>query len=1066
MDPEIAVIVRRLGLADDAGAALAALIDKFQGSRATVQKGVAIRVRRRTLGAGVSWFPSVKDEFRKLSDRHELDAGFEAAAVRELQRFIREAKVLGKSDQQVTKAPEAIDSEPSAVDVIAGEADLPAAGRAALARLIERWCKPATRPTHDPAQQDRPRVGQDPIDRQLLLLSTEHDIPWAPFKESVDDLLDSWCADDDSDEVDDEETLLEIHQPPDVGAPSDAPAGPELAEFPADPDETHPDPIEIPSPVAASKRSAALPSEFAQEEDVDDPLTSSRLPSRYADTGMLGVGGMGEVRRLQDAELRRSVAMKALREDLEGNDDVLARFVAEAQVTGQLQHPGIVPVYDIGRLPDGRVFYTMQEIRGIEFTDVIDELHEAREAAGNKWVPTESGWTLRRAVDVLHRVCEAIAFAHNQGVVHRDLKPDNIMVGEFGEVLVVDWGIAKVEGATEATAKGAVRTVRSEAGKTLDGLVAGTPGYMPPEQVLGRSDLQGPHTDVYALGAILYEVLSGLPPCDDGAGDDIDVIMSRTLQGEIDPLPEDSDLPESLVQIATKALCLEPEERYATGRELALELGAYLEGAKRKERALELLAQATEKSQNGLRLRNRAGAIRQAGHVDAGDDDDHAEPMGVVWKREEQAQRLDHGADVIDVVVTQLASAALAQYQELPEAHELLADHYRHGHAFAESRGDRATAERLRILLNAHDRGRYARYLKGDGAFSLVTDPPGASVEIFKYVEKERRFEAEPYGDRLTTPIMEHPIPMGSYQLIIRAEGHRTVRYPIHIKREEHWDGIPPGESEAQPIRLPTTDQIADDEVYIPAGWATFGTHDFGGSLPFSRCWIDDFVMRRHPVTNREFLRFIVSLVQNDRLEDVSRHAPQGQGFLDEPGPIAFVADKHGNFTLPQDWGPGGPVSFVDWHSVKAYALWKTIQDGVRWTLPHELQWEKAARGTDGRPFPWGTDLAPEWCAMRASVAEPQDIEAFRADVSPYGVRGLGGNIRDWCLNIAVGKAPVADGSRLIIGNDNPVRPTDYIAVRGGSWVRTRDECRPALRQAHRSGSRFEDLGFRLVRQL
>ena len=177
---------------------------------------------------------------------------------------------------------------------------------------------------------------------------------------------------------------------------------------------------------------------------VDAPLAAPRPADplaedgRYEDRGAIGAGGMGEVRRVYDRVLGRTVAMKLLRWRALHRADLQEMFVAESRVTASLQHPGIVPVHDRGVLPDGRIWYTMTEVRGETLSQLIARVHEPEKEA--------AGWTLRRLLGVFYQVCETMAYVHSRGVVHRDLKPDNIMVGAFNEVLIMDWGIAKVRG--------------------------------------------------------------------------------------------------------------------------------------------------------------------------------------------------------------------------------------------------------------------------------------------------------------------------------------------------------------------------------------------------------------------------------------------------------------------------------------------------------------------------------------------------------------------------------------------------------------------------------------------
>ncbi len=228
------------------------------------------------------------------------------------------------------------------------------------------------------------------------------------------------------------------------------------------------------------------------------------LVDRYVLGEPLGEGGMGVVWRAYDRVLRRDVALKVVRPD-RVRSDALARFTQEAQVTGQLGHPNIVPVHDLGTLPDGSLFFTMKVVRGRSFQRVLTET----------WADVDRGVLPYRdavveMIRVLERVAEALAFAHDAGVVHRDIKPDNVMVGAFGEVQVMDWGLARLLEVEDPPL-----SITSDRGESADhtraGLVAGTPAFMAPEQARGEIERIGPHTDVWALGAMLYVAVVGAP---------------------------------------------------------------------------------------------------------------------------------------------------------------------------------------------------------------------------------------------------------------------------------------------------------------------------------------------------------------------------------------------------------------------------------------------------------------------------------------------------------------------------------------------------------------------------
>jgi WD40 repeat protein/serine/threonine protein kinase len=308
---------------------------------------------------------------------------------------------------------------------------------------------------------------------------------------------------------------------------------------------------------------------FTRAEPGPKGAAATSLELRYHVIRSLAKGGLGEVFVALDTELNREVAVKLIQEQFAGSEHSRARFVLEAEVTGSLEHPGIVPVHGLGQIPDGRPYYAMRLVRGESLGQAIQAFWKSERVRRGPARSVARLQLLRRLLDV----CNVVSYAHSRGVIHRDIKPANILLGPYGETLLVDWGLAKVVGCREmghGAASEDLKPAAAASSESVAGTVIGTPGYMSPEQAAGRTEEVGPASDVYGLGATLYCLLTGKPPIADL---DVARALGRAQSGQsIPPHLVNRHVPRALEAICCKAMASKPTDRYASARDLASDL--------------------------------------------------------------------------------------------------------------------------------------------------------------------------------------------------------------------------------------------------------------------------------------------------------------------------------------------------------------------------------------------------------------------------------------------------------------------------------------------------------------
>ena len=443
---------------------------------------------------------------------------------------------------------------------------------------------------------------------------------------------------------------------------------------------------------------------------------------KYKKIGLLGKGGMGSVWRIQDPVLDRHLALKIIHSHQAQFVQERSNFMREARINAQLQHPGIVPVHEFGELPNGTPYFTMREVKGRTFREVLKSVHKA--STHGLWRSAPDGWNFRRLIAAFYSVCETIAYAHSKGVIHQDLKPSNIMIGEYGEVLVVDWGLAKQCPVKESDSADSTLAESNQQSSTISAhrlrVITGSPSYMAPEQAAGRADLIDERSDIYCLGSILYEILAGRTAYQGSSAVDIirtkcneeppSVRSEQVLKGNPNRdgslLQSDDNsrsLPDELVDICEKAMQRERSDRHQSATVLAKSVQSWLEGAQKRDKALKefeaaagILTSSIEQETSYTENWSQANQRIQA-------NDFENERSWIEWtagnkaKMESQQLRRDY---------RRVLQGALVYDAELEEANEALATLLLEDIILAQAKGER----RQREILERQFKG-YLQYL-------------------------------------------------------------------------------------------------------------------------------------------------------------------------------------------------------------------------------------------------------------------------------------------------------------------------------------------------------------------
>ncbi len=764
--------------------------------------------------------------------------------------------------------------------------------------------------------------------------------------------------------------------------------------------------------------------------------TGDEGDERYLLGSELGRGGVGRVLKAFDRYLGRTVAMKLPLYWPVGEHEV-EQFIEEAQATGQLEHPNILPIYDIGRLATGEAYYTMKRVRNRSLRDVIDGL-----LAGDDALAEEYGTT--RLLSVFLQVCQAVHYAHVRGVIHRDLKPDNIMLGDYGEVHVMDWGLARILDRGVVTDRKLAGHSEPEQGQTV-----GTPAYMPPEQAQGRIELVDERSDIYSLGVILYEIMTLKQPSTRPT------VMETLMAVITEPIAPPSqrapkrNISVDMDRIVMRALEKDAAKRWPTAKALRDAVEKFLDGRNERDAQSHLL-----EGEGYVRLYENAKSemLRLDAQVEEASarvaDWEAIEVKSAIWdledRRREMANRM---VRTFGDAIRELTKA-LAYVPDLPEARHGLARLYWSRYELAESEENERDQLYYLSLLRQYDDGTYLSRIHDSAPVSIYSTRRRAEAFLHRYDEHRRTLVLDDPQYLGRCPVDEFFLKRGSYLLTVKHPTRPMVQLPLHVHRAD-----PIGVN----LELPPRAYYRDGFVFVHKGTSIVGGDpDAVDPFPQARVEVQSFFMQRYPVTFRQYIRFLAWLDEH-RPDEVELRLPRTR----EAGGALVYRDDDGQFVTtealidgplralyPRDDGHDLdlPVFAITADDAVAYADWRSDIDRIEYRLPTELEWERAARGADGRVYPWGNYFDATFCRMgqsREAHAQPEPVGAWAYDRSPFGVCDMAGGVRDWV--------------------ESDYSDADSTIVRGGHWGADARSCRAASRRRVLRNARLPNIGFRLA---
>ena len=765
----------------------------------------------------------------------------------------------------------------------------------------------------------------------------------------------------------------------------------------------------------------------------------------FSENSTIGVGGIGAVFAVHDSQFNRLVALKVLRPAYRNDSKYIDNFVREARITAQIDHPNVVPVHQLGVLKDAGAYFTMKLVEGENLRVILKKLESGEPEYLKKY-------TLNHLLDIFLAVCNGVSFAHSKGIIHRDLKPGNVMAGSYGEVLVMDWGLAKYRADQDSATTGQKIDLNSEIFQAVDndvktqfdtiaGTLHGTPAFMAPEQARGNSEEIDERTDIYGLGTILYSILTwkrsrfdpDLP---------VEEILRKVVAGDFPPpgkaVPR-KRVPVELEAICLKAMAHDKGDRYLSVQGLIRDIHNYREN-------FPVSAYSNKVFYRGIKYCQRkpmlpfsilvgffsimmaaiimaVAAVLRANpvietideHIAVGDREMlEAQELANYRKQmiadggelsyseaQELRSRIDEATTeaekrylVARDLLTQLEGANISPERLNAALGGMFAKQLELALLLEDFDGVRDIYERINIRnsgLRAYMATMYpalmeqvSQIVRAEGYVEFAVEPADTEINLYrmdisgKYTDGVGGYEL--LGS--VTGSMEMPLSEGGYLVRLNSPSGVEVFYPLLIK---------PGDYLEKTLKMPA--EIPEGTVYVPGGEFRYG-FDFAPGL-YRKEDLPGFFIGRHEVTLGEYQKFFNDLRDEfERKKYMPLHI-----FSKEERNFEPIFQVDGSIRAP--FTADMPVTGINYEAAEAYCRWYGEQHGVVCRLPSNLEWEKAARGIDGRNYVWGNSFKPENALYLENPKLKEymngaEVGLFPLDCSVYGAMDMAGNVREY----------------------------------------------------------------------